>query len=66
MEYKKNIQQICITKSEFPSKRITTVLPFRKPGKYGEIPSGYRSVALTTCVCKLFEWLILDYNGTCT
>ena len=43
---------------EFPSWKIATILPFKKPGKSGENPSDYRPIALTSCVCKLFERMV--------
>jgi ribonuclease HI len=41
------------------------VIPVPKPGKDGTRPSNYRPIALTSCVCKVFERLInerlIDY-----
>ena len=43
---------------EFPNWKIATILPFKKPGKSGENPSDYRPIALTSCICKLFERMV--------
>ncbi|MBJ5505526.1 reverse transcriptase family protein, partial [Salmonella enterica subsp. enterica serovar Derby] len=34
------------------------VLPFPKPGKDPAIPSNYRPIALTSCLCKLLERMV--------
>lgn len=36
----------------------STIIPFRKPGKAGTLPIHYRPIALTSCVCKLFEKMV--------
>ena len=41
-----------------PQWREALVLPFSKPGKSGSHPQDYRPIALTSCVCKLFERMI--------
>ena len=33
-------------------------LPFLKPGKDPNLPSSYRSISLTSCICKLFERMV--------
>ena len=44
---------------EFPSTwRFSIVLPFVKPGKSGSLPQDYRPIALTSCLCKLFERMV--------
>ncbi|KAK3893021.1 hypothetical protein Pcinc_003200 [Petrolisthes cinctipes] len=43
----------------FPSGwRIATVLPFLKPGKDSGFVLNYRPIALTSCLCKLFEKMV--------
>ncbi|MBJ5468704.1 reverse transcriptase family protein, partial [Salmonella enterica subsp. enterica serovar Derby] len=43
----------------FPdSWRVAIVLPFHKPGKDPAIPSNYRPIALTSCLCKLLERMV--------
>ena len=48
---------------------LAIVLPFCKPLKDGYIPSSYRPIALTSCLCKLMEKMVntrlvwfLEYN----
>ena len=44
---------------DFPPKwREALVLPFLKPHKSGTQPQDYRPIALTSCICKLFERMI--------
>ena len=43
---------------EFPDWKNAFILPFRKPGKSGQLPSDFRPIALTSCICKLFERMI--------
>ena len=38
--------------------KIATVLAFRKPGKDHSVPQGFRPIALTSCLCKLFEKMV--------
>ena len=33
-------------------------LPFLKPGKDSNLPSNYRPISLTSCICKLFERMV--------
>ena len=57
--------------SSFPSAwEMAFILPFAKPGKDGTIPSSYRPIALTSCICKLMEKMVnvrlmwyLERNG---
>lgn len=43
----------------FPNSwRQATIIPFPKPGKDGSQPGNYRPIALTSCMCKLFERMI--------
>ena len=45
--------------SEFPSIwEMGLVLPFLKPGKDLKLPSSYRPIALTSCLCKLMERMV--------
>ena len=41
-----------------PSWREATVIPIPKSGKDTSIPSNYRPIALTSCICKTFERMI--------
>lgn len=41
-----------------PAWRSANVLPIPKPGKDHSDPVNYRPIALTSCVCKLFERMI--------
>ena len=44
---------------QFPQSWNTAIdLPFLKPGKNPHDPSSYRPIALTSCLCKLFEKMI--------
>ncbi|KAK4316546.1 hypothetical protein Pmani_012321 [Petrolisthes manimaculis] len=43
----------------FPSGwRVATILPFPKPGKDSSVVLNYRPIALTSCLCKLFEKMV--------
>ena len=43
----------------FPeSWRQATVIPIPKPGKDHTNPQNYRPIALTSCICKLFERMV--------
>ncbi|KFM64962.1 putative RNA-directed DNA polymerase from transposon X-element, partial [Stegodyphus mimosarum] len=43
----------------FPSAwRRAVVIPIAKPGKDSRNPSNYRPIALTSCICKLFEKMV--------
>ena len=45
--------------SEFSSIwEMALVLPFPKPGKDPTLPSSYRPIALTSCLCKLMERMV--------
>ena len=45
--------------SNFPDVwEIATVLPFCKPGKDRFVPTSYRPIALTSCLCKLMEKMV--------
>ena len=37
---------------------MATVLPFVKPGKDRFLPSSYRPIALTSCLCKVMERMV--------
>ena len=43
-----------------PSWREAVVIPVPKPGKDATVPSNYRPIALTSCVCKTFERMVND------
>ena len=44
----------------FPDEwRCAIVLPFLKPGKPSALLSSYRPISITSCVCKLFEKMVL-------
>ena len=44
----------------FPEQwRTAIVLPFHKSGKPRHLMSSYRPISLTSCVCKLFERMVL-------
>ena len=48
-----------INNSEFPSIwEMALALPFLKPGKEPTLPSSYRPIALTSCLCKLMERMV--------
>ena len=40
------------------SWKISTIVPILKPGKDPHVPQNYRPIALTSCVCKLYERMI--------
>ena len=40
------------------SWHTSVVIPSQKPGKDPEQPSSYRPIALTSCICKLFERMV--------
>ena len=43
----------------FPSSwREATIIPIPKPGKDSSIPSNYRPIALTSCLCKTMERMV--------
>ena len=45
--------------SNFPDVwEIANVLPFCKPGKDRFVPTSYRPIALTSCLCKLMEKMV--------
>ena len=37
---------------------LSVLIPGHKPGKDPELPQSYRPIALTSCLCKLFERMI--------
>ena len=44
---------------DFPDMwHLATVIPLPKPGKDHTNPSGYRPIALTSCLCKLMKKLV--------
>lgn len=50
--------------------RKAVVIPIPKPGKDPQIPTSYRPIALTSCLCKLMERMVnarlvhvLEENG---
>ena len=44
---------------KFPTSWCTsTVIPVPKPGKDTSVPSNYRPIALTSCICKVMERMI--------
>jgi len=43
----------------FPSSwRQSYVVPIPKPGKDTSNPTNYRPIPLTSCVCKVMEWMV--------
>ena len=40
------------------SWKISTIIPILKPGKDSSLPNGYRPIALTSCICKIYERMI--------
>ena len=47
------------TEGDFPPAwKIAIILPFLKPSKSGHLPSDYRPIALTSCLCKLLERMV--------
>ena len=47
------------TTGVFPeSWRLATTIPIPKPGKNPTEPTNYRSIALTSCLCKTLERMI--------
>ena len=38
--------------------KMSILVPSHKPGKDPELPQSYRPIALTSCVCKLFERMV--------
>lgn len=40
------------------SWKLSLILPMKKPNKDPALPSSYRPIALTSCVCKLMEKMI--------
>jgi len=43
----------------FPSSwRTSTVIPIPKPAKDTSDPNNYRSIALTSCLCKVMERMV--------
>ena len=45
--------------SDFPNVwEVASILPFLKPGKDSSLPTSYRPIALTSCVCKLMEKMV--------
>ena len=46
------------TSHQFPDWRKAFILAFRKPGKSGNEPGHYRPIALTSCLCKIFEKMV--------
>ena len=40
------------------SWHTSVIIPSHKPGKDPELPSSYRPIALTSCICKLFERMV--------
>ena len=49
------------TTNKFPDAwRTAVVLPFLKPGKISNVTSSYRPIALTSCMCKVMERMVLN------
>ena len=53
-----------------PSWKVAIVVPIKKPLKDPHLPTSYRPISLTSCVCKLFEKMVnsrlvwhLENNG---
>ena len=45
--------------SFFPNEwRRAIIIPILKPGKNPSDPKSYRPIALTSCLCKIFERLL--------
>ncbi|GFN81057.1 RNA-directed DNA polymerase from mobile element jockey [Plakobranchus ocellatus] len=43
-----------------PSWREASVVPIPKPGKDPSYPSNHRPIALTSCLCKTRERMVID------
>ena len=40
------------------SWKVSTIVPILKPGKEAGVAASYRPIALTSCLCKLFEKMV--------
>ena len=47
-----------ISQTSPDSWHTSIIIPSHKSGKDPELPSSYRPIALTSCVCKLFERMV--------
>ena len=57
-EFLLNIINTIFTTHDYPQWNGSTMLAFLKPGKTGYSPGDYRPIALTSCICKLYERMI--------
>ena len=58
-QYLLEIFNKCWTEGVLPERwSEATILPFPKPNKPPSQPTSYRPIALTSCVCKLFEKMV--------
>ena len=47
------------TTADFPPEwHLAIVIPVAKPGKDSTVPTSYRPIALTSCLCKVMERMI--------
>ena len=54
-----NIFNYIWTTGKFPEDwQYATIIPIPKPGNFPAEPNNYRSIALTSCLCKTLERMI--------
>ena len=57
-EFLLDIYNKIFTTHDYPEWNFSTILGFIKPGKTGYSPNDYRPIALTSCLCKVYERMI--------
>ena len=57
-EFLLDIFNTMFSTQDYPDWNEGTFLAFIKPGKTGYDPGDYRPIALTSCLCKLFERMV--------